>query len=259
MIRSTLAIAASVGLTVAFAATQGRRFQYSDGSMTVLSTSGRAELGRGDAYHFFLKGAVSIASLAQGLTLTADTVTCDTALGANKKTELRHAVATGGVHMVKTVTNKVGKQTTDITGTRADMQSAPNGSIVNLAGPVKIVSLDQVKRKTMTATGRSAVAVLEPGSKSSLSSGIRGATLQGPVHLVMVQSKAGTQGDSTLVADADRMEMKNLGKVPQVVLIGHVSGHGEGASRVGRFSGMTRATIQLNAQGEVTGFGTEAG
>jgi hypothetical protein len=252
---TTLALVAAAS-AVGF---QGSRFKYSDGNLTLLAQSGRAVQSKTGDYTFTVKGAVSISSKKEGFTMTTDRVVCETVQSAGKQTELRHAVATGRVHLVKTVTSPAGRQVTDITGSAADLRKVANGDVVNLEAPVRIQNSDQVNRKTMVATGSKAVATLAPGVQSSFSSGLRHATLSGPVRVTIVQAPVKGRGASTLVATGNRMDLTYSGGEPVIVLTGNVSIHGEGDSRLGQFTGLRKATVHLNAKGEVVGFDTEAG
>jgi len=244
-----------------------RQFRYIDAAknMIVLADGGRSEQTSAGTYDLTLTGLVSIDSLSQGLHLTADKVQCQTAKAANNRMDVKHAVATGKVHIVKTVANKGAKEITDITCSKGDLQVAATGDIVALAGPVSLRSESPAKRRTLTATGSSGTAVLEPQAKTQAKDGIRTAHLAGPVKLTLVQpaekpaktpADAKPPGEAKVVATSDEMDISNTATLRTVILRGHVKIDGEGSSRVGSFSGIRQATVVLNAAGEVISVNT---
>jgi len=240
-----------------------RGFRYVDAAknMIVLADGGRSEQTSAGTYDLTLKGLVSIDSLSQGLHLTSDKVLCQTAKAASNRMDVKHAVATGKVHIVKTVTNKGAKELTDITCSKGDLQVATAGDIVALAGPVALRSENPAKRRTLTATGSSGTAVLEPQAKTQAKDGIRTAHLAGPVKLTLVQpaqkdaADGKPPGEARVVATSDEMDISNTGTQRTIILRGHVKIEGEGSSQMGSFSGR-QATVILNAAGEVIAVNT---
>lgn len=257
MTRLFLTTLGLLGASACLVAFQGNVFRYTDGNMTLHAGGGRAVQAASGAYTFYLSGNVDMTSIKDAVHLTADQITSETEIDKKGASQLKHAVATGHVHATKIVTNGAGKQTTDIVGSRADLKAQAAGSIVTVSGPVTIVNLNEKSKKTMTASGSSAIATLEPGTKTSFSSGLRNATLSGPVRVRIVQSQIQGRGASTVVATGNRMDITYAGKEPMIVLTGNVEVHGEGDSRMGHLSGR-QLKIWLNKAGEVSRSEVEA-
>jgi len=262
------ALALVFGASVSAFAFAQERFRYTDpsGNILVLATDAGMDNVNGTTTKLDLSGKVDITSASQGLHLTADHVTCivaevkAAAAKSKAKKELQSATAKGNLHVTKTVSNANGKQTTDITGSEGQIDSKPAGSVVTLKGPVTLKNLDETKRSTMTATGSSAVATLEPGDKSKLTNGLVAATLQGPVTMDLIETAAaGSSSGAHANGTADRMEISRSGTGSTVRLTGHVEIHGSGGSRIGNASGLSSATFELNAAGEVRSFKMKAG
>lgn len=263
------ALALVFGASVSAFAFAQERFRYTDpsGNIVVLATDARMDNVNGSTTKLDLSGKVDITSASQGLHLTANRVTCTVAdikttagtKGKSKK-ELKSATAKGSLHITKTVSNAQGKQTTDITGSEGQIDSKPTGSLVTIKGPVTLKNLDERKRSTLSATGSAAVATLEPGDKSKLTNGLVAATLEGPVTMDLIETAApGSTGGAHANGTADRMEISRSGTGSTVQLTGHVEIHGTGDSRIGSASGLSSATFELNAAGEVTAFKMKAG
>lgn len=227
---------------LALALAQGR-FTYKDpkGDLSVVASSAKGVKLGANGLVFDVAGSVVLVSAKQGIRLQAAAVRGETVQNASKQTELRRAVATGGVRLVKTGTG----QNTDIQGWRADM----NGDVVQVSGPVTIRNVEPTKRETMVATGSSCTATLEPGSKGS-KGGIRSAILKGPVRVNIVQEARPGEGATHVIATGSQMRVDNAGTGRIVVLTGNAKVSFQGAQKLGDMSAGT-ITLLLNTKGEV--------
>jgi hypothetical protein len=235
-------------------------FRYVDAkrNLTVLAHGGLADQVAPGSYLLQLKGSVSIASVSQGLSLTSHAVRCETSTDGKKRSELRHAVATGDVHIVKRVSTAGRNQTTDLRSSAGDLRAETGGDIIKLAGPVRIESTDAVRHQTMLAIGSSGTVTLEPDDKNRVGNGLRSGSLEGPVTVTLDGSPPkGSLIASRVVATSDRMELRNTDAEPTIVLIGHVEIHGKGDQGMGDFTRLSRATLKLNRADQVVGW--EAG
>lgn len=261
----TVALMLGIGLAATWA-TKGAeaqdRFRYADpaNNVVVFGTKLKVLGATKPNTTLILVGNVEMNSQTQGLKLTAQHVVADLVTVSDTKREVRRAEGTGGVHITKIVTNKDGRQTTDITGTTAVLDAKQSGSVVTLTGPVTIRNIDSQKRTTLTTTGSGGTATLAPGDRTKISTGLISANLQGPVKVDILQVRPNPKdGDALTEATADHMTIDNSGKSPKIVLTGHVEIHGKQGSSIGSYTHLSRATFELNAAGEVTNIDTEAG
>jgi len=169
-------------------------------------------------------GDVKVESTPQGLRMTSDTMDIH-AVPDSKNTKsyvIQHALATGHVVILKEVAGKAGKQTTRIEGTKADYATGLTESMVKMAGPVKMQSLDSQHAQTMVATGNSGVATLEPLNKTNLDSGLKTAAIDGSAHLALTQIDPKTHAASTIRTTSDHMVLENQPMGQKITLTGHV-------------------------------------
>jgi len=253
-------------LLLAAGAIAAQQFRYEDRSknMVILAQSGRGDQLTTGNLRLDLRGNVSLRSTSQGTSLAAGRVVCDTASAPGGKSELQTATATGAVRLVKTVMSGTAKgQQTNIASTRADYRRGTAADEVRLAGPVTIRNVGVPTagrgRQTLVATGASGRAQLEPGATTKRNSGLRTATLSGPVRVTVVEAAQGTKKGSTVVATGNQMLLDYTKVNPTVTLIGNVRIEGQGDSSVGTASGLSRAVLRLNQNNELLGFNTEAG
>ncbi|MEZ0325586.1 MAG: hypothetical protein ACAH95_06750, partial [Fimbriimonas sp.] len=157
-------------------------FRYTDqaGSLTVTGKSARFTQLDGPVYKFTLTGSVVIDDKVQGLKMASKQVTLDAVptKADAKKSEIRKAIATGGVDITKAVTTPQGSRVTRMVGSRGDYTNRTVDGLINLTGPVTLTNLDRAKNQNLVATGNSLVAVLEPKTTAKRN-GLRSATLSG--------------------------------------------------------------------------------
>jgi hypothetical protein len=237
--------AAPLLVILATAAVAQGLFTYDDANLSVrakdaLITTNQAN---GDM-HFDLRGTVTIVSKSQGMKLAAGRVVSDMseAKGAAKKSQIKAATATGSVRIDQTVTGAQAKRTT-ITSNKAVYKGQGDGGVVTLTGSVRIVSVDS-KNQTFVATGASGTAILDP--KAGSSSGLRSATLNGPVAIDVQET--GRTGH--IVARGDRLDVNRATKPTTLTLSGHVTIQGQGDSSMGTANAPGRAIFTLNDKGE---------
>ena len=188
------------------------------------------------------KGGVSFASVSDGMTITADQLDFDAIPNPNKpKTYLlSHAVATKDVKIVKTVTSPQGRQTTEVTGPKADYLTGSRETVVKILGPTTIRNLDQGQQQSMIATGSSGIAYLEPGVQVSSGNGLRRATLEGPVRVVFHQAATKKESASDITATSSQLQLENVGQERRITLIGSVHVMGPNGSET---TGVSRALM----------------
>jgi hypothetical protein len=242
----------------AFALAQGA-FRYTDtgGSLSVTAKSALFTQAAGPIYKFTLRSNVTIDDKSQGLKMFAQQVTME-AVPKGKATDIRKALATGGLTINKTVRTPWGVRTSVMTGSKGDYRKRGSDGLVNLTGPVTITNLDSAKRQSMIATGSSAQAILEP-SGSAKKSGLRTATLSGNVKVTIVQAAVGKEKGGTMVATGNRMVLNNMGTPATLTLSGNVNMDGRGPGSFGTMRGISKAVMTLNDDGEWTSFSTEGG
>ena len=235
-------------------------FRYSDqsGSLVVNAKSAQFTQAAGPVYRFTLSGNVIVDDKGQGLKLASREVTLDAvpSKADSKKSEIRKAVATGGVQVTKTVTTPRGGQVTKMSGSKGDYTSRAADGLVNLAGPVTLTNLNSGNQQSMVATGSTLVVNVEP-KKTGKRSGLRTATLSGSVKLTIVQAPVEGQKGSTMVATGNRMILDNLSTPPTLTLSGNVNMDGRGPGSFGTFRGLKQAVLTLNDKGEWTSFRME--
>lgn len=220
------------GLVAVSAAQQLFTYRDRSGSLSVQARSGLVEQRANNRLHLELKGSpVVLTSSTEGLKMRAPSIVCDAV--SSSKTTVQKAVATGGL----TASKSGGGSSTDITagaGTYVPGQ-------LTLQGAVKIVS--RSGGRTTTITGRGGTATLGEGA----SGGLKRATLSGPVRIEAVQ--AGNAA-STVIATGSKLDVDNVRRV--VTLSGNVDVVGRGTGSLGELHGADRATLVLNAKGEVS-------
>jgi hypothetical protein len=200
-------------------------------------------------YDFSLAGNVSVASKPQGLDLASNTMNIHSVPDPkNPKSYLvQHAVAVGQVTVVKTIRSKTGSEITRIVGAKADYTSGPSEAVVKMDGPMEIESYDELRRPTMTATGKSGFATLEPLTQSNLDNGLRKAEMDGNVKLVLKQIDGKTKKFLTIRTASDHMMLENQGSGKRITLTGSV--HIEG-DNVGELSKAKSAIIVISKNGD---------
>jgi lipopolysaccharide export system protein LptA len=114
---------------------------------------------------------------------------------------------------------------------------------LDLTGAVRII--DKTAKGSTTITGHDGHATLDPNAKGS-GSGLRTASLNGPVRIQAVQSK--TSG-GTITATGSRLELDSASHT--VTLSGNVNVTGNQQSTLGELRGADRAVLVLNDQGQV--------
>ena len=215
-------------------------FTYRDksGAMSVRAKSGLVEQTSANQVHMVLKGSpVVIKSLNDGLTIQAPSVVCDA--NTKTKTKIGKAVATGGVHAIKSGAGG----NTDITASTGTYTSTGQSSKLTLTGSTKIVSRSSTG--TTTVTGGGGVANLDPSANGS-GNGLRTATLTGPVRIEAVQQN--TNG-GTITATGSKLTIDNPAHT--VTLSGGVNVTGNGQSTLGELRGADRVVLVLNSQGQI--------
>ncbi len=235
-------------------------FRYTDqaGALVVNAKSARFTQAAGPVYKFTLSGNVVVDDKTQGLKLSSQQVTLDAvpSKADSKKSEVRKAIATGGVQVTKTVTTPRGGRITKMTGSKGDYTNRTSDGLVNLSGPVTMTNLDSASQQSLVATGSTAVAIVEPKTTGKRG-GLRSATLTGSVKITVVQAPVGGKKGSTMVATGNRMVFDNLSTPPTITLSGNVNMEGRGPGSFGTMRGVSRAVLTLNDDGEWTGFSTE--
>jgi hypothetical protein len=177
---------------------------------------------------FSMVGGVVVISTPQGVRMTSDTMDVHAVPDPirPKSYVIQHAVSTGHVVITKLVTGSDGKQTTRIEGSKSDYVSGQSESVVKIAGPVRMQTLDAKQFQTMLATGNSGTAFLEPLGKSKLDNGLKRAMLDGSVHLVLTQIDPESHKATTIRTASDHMVLENLANGRKVTLKGsiHITG-----------------------------------
>ena len=255
-VRVLVGLLSGLGATLALA--QGS-FRYTDqaNSLVVTAKSALFTQAPGPVYKFTLRTSVNVDAKTQGLKMSAQQIILD-AFPKGKSTEIRKAVATGGLTVTKTVITTRGARTSVMTGSKGDYTMRPADGLVNLSGPVTITNLDSAKQQSMRATGNSAQANLEP-SQSSKRNGLRTATLTGSVKLTIVQAASGKEKGGAMVATGNRMVLNNTATPATLTLTGNVNMEGRGPGSFGTMRGVSKAVLTLNDDGEWTSFSTEGG
>jgi len=169
-------------------------------------------------------GQVDATSTSQGLKITSDRMDIHAVpdIKNPKAYVVQHAVAKGHVKIVKQVVAKEGNQETQIEGSQADLTSGAAESVVKIAGPVTMKSLDGKHVQTMLATGNSGVATLESKGNGSLENGLREAKLDGSTHLVINQIDSKTHKSTTIRTSSDHVRLQNKGTDRVITLTGAV-------------------------------------
>jgi hypothetical protein len=219
--------------------------------LTISYTSLKALVSENTKRHFSMIGKVQISSTPQGITMSSDTMDIDAAPDAKspKSYVVQTALAKGQVRILKLVKNAKGTQTTQIDGAQANYTVGTKESVVKMTGPVTLTSLDEKQRQTMLATGKSAVAYLEPTSKSSMEDGLHRAQLDGDVHLTLTQRDPKTQEATVIRTTSDHVLIENIGKGRRVTLTGEVKIHTEPDQDM---SGIQKAVFTVDDQGRFT-------
>ncbi len=199
-----------------------------------------------------LVGGVAVTSEQQGLTIHSDKMTLNARQDPKQKKAylVDTAVATGHVVVLKAMPSKTGKQSTRIEGASAEYISGVNESIVKMPVPMKIQSFNEKGQPTMTGTGNSGVATLEPLKKTNFENALRKAVLDGNVHFDMTQydPKSKSKSPTTLHTTSDHMVMENIADGKRITLTGsvHIS-----ADNFGDMKGASRAVIVINKAGRI--------
>jgi hypothetical protein len=185
--------------------------------------------------HFLLATSVTVTSESEGMVIRSDRMTGNAKPDPQvpKSYLISDATAVGHVVLVKTVTSKAGKQITQIEGTSADYTSGTTESIVKMAGPMSIKSVDESGQPTMVATGNSGIAYMEPLKQTKMDNALRKATMDGNVHLTLTQIDPKTKGKTTVYTTSDHMVLENLAAGKKVTLTGHVRISAEGVQLSG--------------------------
>ncbi len=196
-----------------------------------------------------------MASASQGVTISSDRLNFEAVPDPKtpKNYIVRHAVATGKVIVDKVVQSSTGKQTTHLEGPKADYAAGATESIVKMSGPMKITSLDEGQHETMVATGSSGLASLEPFTQSSQGNGLRKASLEGPVKMVLTQIDSKTNKPSVVTTTSDHVDLENLGTRRKMTLTGHVHIVGDA---VGEFQKYNLMILILDKNGYLQVDGT---
>lgn len=231
-------------------------FTYTDsvGNLTVSASSGRLDRTQTGKDKLDLSGKVSVRSASQGLSMEADYVSCLAPAIEGEKGEIQQATARGQVRLSKraTVGTGGGIQETIIRSDRVFMETKPDGNHVTFKGSVEITNFNRSKRQTMRAKGTSAIALLEPKTKSTGTNGLKSASMTGPVTMVL-DAPSRRLGDppTHIVATGDNLILDNRRGQATAKLVGHVHLQGNG---LGTFSGLQKATMKLNDLDEITGW-----
>ena len=193
---------------------------------------------------------VAVTSEQQGLTIRSDKMTLNARQDPKKKNAylIDTAVANGHVVVLKAMPSKAGKRSTRIEGASAEYITGVNESLVKMPVPMKIQSFDEKGQPTMTGTGNSGVATLEPLKKSNFENALRKAVLDGNVHLDMSQYDPKSKSRTALHTTSDHMVMENIGDGKRITLTGsvHIS-----ADNFGDMKGAKRAVILINKAGDI--------
>jgi hypothetical protein len=225
---------------------------YHDSNLSVWSNGLLVTQGDKGLLHFDLQGGVRIASKDQGVSLSAARVLADTVPVKGtlkmKKTQVKSATATTGV-VIEQLAGGQGNKRTTIRANKAVYTAQGDKGLVTLTGAVKIVSVD-AKDQTLTASGTSGIATLDPKAESS--QGLRTATLRGPVTVTI--QEVGRKGQ--IVAKGDRLDVNRSLKPTTLTLTGHVTIQGQGESSMGTLA-VKRAVFTLNDKGEFQTFRAE--
>ena len=197
--------------------------------------------------HYRFKTNVNIDSKSEGLNIRSDQMELDAVMQGNTKAySVAHATATGNVKIVKTAVSTKGIQTTEISGPKGEYIAGTSESTVKMIGATTIRSIDPSVRQTMTATGSSGVAYLEPKENVTSGNGLRRATLSGPTKVVFVQETTKEERGSTITGTASQMLLENNGSERKITLIGNVHVVGPDSDEV---SHVNRAVFVKDAKG----------
>lgn len=169
-------------------------------------------------------GQVDATSTSQGLRITSDRMDIHAVPDVKnpKAYVIQHAIAMGHVKIVKQVAAKGGNQETQIEGTRADLTSGATESIIKIAGPVTMKSIDGKRSQTMSASGRNGMATLESKGNASLENGLKDAKLDGDARLLLTQTDPKTKKATSIRTTSDHVLLQNQGKDQKITLTGSV-------------------------------------
>lgn len=226
------------------AALAGGAFTYEDANhdTTLRAQSAYVDMPNGVLNNFKLRGGVTAASRTRKLTISANSVDGNLETKA-KQTIIRHALATGSVHVVKV--GQTGSST--ITSSKADYTDRDTDALVVLTGGVRIIS-ESGRGKSVVISGPDGRAILDPPGVKRSANGLRTATMEGGVRVEVSQSNGGH-----LVATGRQLALDNLSKPATVTLTGGVQVKGTSNSGFGTFQGASKAVLKLNDKGEVIG------
>jgi len=235
-------------------ATASGGFLYQDlaGNLSLSAQGGRLDQAAG-SYKFDLRGGVHAASKKQGLTIQARQVTGEAAQVAGSKqseTKIQHAIATGGAHVVKTVTT--GGSTLD--SNRAEYTDRGADALVVMTGSVRVTNRDNHAHQTLVITGSSGQAILDPNTKGKSDDGLRTAAMEGNVRVqIDGAGKSGTK-PTHITATGRRLVLDKLSSPATLTLTGGVEVRGSGTSGFsGTLQRAERVVMQLNSKLEVIG------
>ena len=197
--------------------------------------------------HYRFRGNVSILSKAEGLNIQSDQLELDAVMQPNTKAyTVTHAIANNHVRILKTAVSATGTQTTEISGPQGEYIVGTTESIVKMNGATTIKSIDPNLRQTMTATGSSGTAYLEPKGNVASGNGLRRATLNGPTKIVFVQEATKAERGSKITGTASQMLLENSGNQRKITLIGNVHVIGPDTDEV---SNVNRVVFVKDAKG----------
>jgi hypothetical protein len=251
----TVALLATLGLGMAVAQRTGASaFTYADraNNLQLQATELLGQQLQAGAIKLTVQGGVTLDSKAQGLRMTASRVEVDLvgSGGQARQNEIQRAVANGNVNLIKTMVAGGASRSTTLKGTRAEFTNRAADGLISMAGPVQLTDSDSAKRQTLSATASSLTATVDP-TGAGRQSGLRNATLEGNVRVVLSQAAQQGQPASRMTATGAKMVLDNRSNPPTIVLTGNVRVEGDENSTFGVLQNVSRLELTLDEQGQV--------
>lgn len=255
----TLSLIALGGLAALALAQESVDFHFTsrDKTLQVVARSGRftTNLVRHES-HVVAQGVpghpVYASSQAQSLELFVEnqlTVDVVSAPGQRDRSMIQSAVATGHVRAIRSGSGTSADERTEINGNGATYGVSAGAGRLQFGGPVTIASENANQRRTLNASGQSAVVTLDPIPISGRDP-LRTAILDGNVHIKVVQAAAEGSAGGSYVADGDHLVLDNANHPKTLTLTGNIHVTSSGAADAD-VTGATKIVVTLNDQGEM--------
>lgn len=227
-------------------------FTYRDrsGTLVIKANSGSATRQPGDNLKLILKGnPLTIDDKASGLTLSSSRATAMVAPGKDVASRLRSVVTEGRTTAAQTQKNSK----TTVSADKVTYSSKGESGKAVFTGNVVLTNQDTASRQTLKATG--ATGQTDFSLNNTKSRDLK-AVLEGNVQTEIDDS--GPNGPAKLHTSSNRMVLVYSNRATTVTLTGNVRIDGQGASRFGQYTNLSRAVLTLDGKGHVVRFESEA-